>query len=73
MDLNLELLSIQNPWWTGRGGVKKPSAGFKFDPVIEQYERQTLKWRPAALDKIDLNQDNIYCLYGPKGVGKTLY
>jgi hypothetical protein len=71
MDLNLELLSIQNPWWTGRGGVKKPSAGFKFDPVIEQYERQTLKWRPAALDKIDLNQDNIYCLYGPKGVGKT--
>lgn len=71
MDLNLELLSIQNPWWTARGGAKKLSAGFEFDPVIEQYERQALKWRPAALDEINLNQDNVYCLYGPKGVGKT--
>jgi len=63
MDLNLELLSIQNPWWRGEN--------LKFDPVIELYNRQTLKWRPAALDKIDLSRDNIYCLYGSKGVGKT--
>ncbi len=71
MDLNLEFLSIQNPWWTINGQAKKSSIGFKFDPVIEQYENQTLKWRPTVLDKINLNQDNIYCLYGPKGVGKT--
>lgn len=63
MDFNLELLSIQNPWWRGES--------LKFDPVIEQYSRQSLKWRPTVLDKIDLNQDNIYCLYGSKGVGKT--
>ncbi|MFH0955815.1 MAG: AAA family ATPase [Candidatus Falkowbacteria bacterium] len=63
MDLNLELLSIQNPWWHGES--------LKFDPVIDQYNRQALKWQPAVLDKINLNQDNIYCLYGSKGVGKT--
>ena len=63
MDLNLELLSIQNPWWRGEN--------LKFDPVIDLYSRQILKWRPAILDKINLDQDNIYCLYGSKGVGKT--
>jgi len=63
MDLNLELLLIQNSWWNGKS--------LKFDPVIEQYERQALKWRPAVLDKINLNQDNVYCLYGVKGAGKT--
>jgi len=63
MDLNLELLSIQNPWWRGES--------LKFDPVIEQYERQTLKWRPAALGQINLKQDKMYFLTGLKGVGKT--
>ncbi|MDP2736846.1 MAG: ATP-binding protein, partial [bacterium] len=63
MDLNLELLSIQNPWWRGEN--------LKFDPIIEQYERQILKSQPAALAKINLAKDDLYCLYGSKGVGKT--
>ena len=63
MDLNLELLSIQNPWWHGEN--------LKFDPVVELYNRQTLKWRPAVLDRINLYKDGLYCLYGLKGVGKT--
>ena len=63
MDLNLELLSIQNPWWRGEN--------LKFDPVIDLYSRQILKWRPAILDQINLAKDERYCLYGSKGVGKT--
>jgi len=63
MDLNLELLSIQNPWWRGES--------LKFDPVVELYNRQALKWRPAALVQINLRQDKIYFLTGLKGVGKT--
>jgi uncharacterized protein len=63
MDLNLELLAIQNPWWQG--------GGLKFDSVVEQYNHQALKWHPAVLDRIDLKNDNIYFLAGLKGVGKT--
>lgn len=63
MDLTLDLLSIQNPWW--RGG------SLAFDPVIERLNQQTLKWRPAVLDELELKSDRIYCLYGFKGVGKT--
>ncbi len=63
MELNLELLAIQNPWWGGEN--------LKFDPAIEQYNRQALKWRPEILDEIDLAKDKIYFLAGLKGVGKT--
>ena len=63
MEVNLELLSIQNPWWRGEN--------LKFDPVIELYNRQIFKWQPAIFNKIDLDRDGLYCLYGSKGVGKT--
>ena len=59
----MELLAIQNPWWRGES--------LKFDPVIEQYGRQILKWQPAVLGRINLNKDGVYCFYGAKGVGKT--
>ncbi|MDO8593161.1 MAG: ATP-binding protein [bacterium] len=63
MDLSLELLSIQNPWWRGES--------LKFDPAIEQYNRQAIK-RPAdILTAADLKQDKIYFLAGLKGAGKT--
>jgi uncharacterized protein len=68
MEVNLELLSIQNPWWTG---TKRHPASLKFDPAIEQYNHQPLKWRPGVLDDLDLKQDKIYCLCGSKAVGKT--
>ncbi|MBI4779319.1 ATP-binding protein, partial [Candidatus Falkowbacteria bacterium] len=83
MDLNLELLSIQNPWWRNlparlasealraRPDPLYQGGNLGFDPVIEQYECQVIKWRPAVLDEINLSRDNIYCLYGSKGVGKT--
>ena len=71
MDLTLELLLIQNPWWRNPPTSPWKGGGLKFDPVIEQYNRQTLKWRPAVLDEIDLKKDKIYFLAGLKGVGKT--
>ncbi|MDP2708943.1 MAG: ATP-binding protein [bacterium] len=63
MELTLDLLSIQNPWWRGES--------LKFDPVVERYERQSLKWRPGVLAEINLKKDKIYFLAGLKGVGKT--
>jgi len=68
MDLTLELLSIQNPWWHKAG---KHPAGLKFDPVIVRYEKNKLKWTPPVFKKIDLAKDKIYFLAGPKGAGKT--
>jgi len=71
MEIDLELLSIQNPWWTKLGKPERPGQGLKFDPVIEAYSRQALKWQPDFLSEIDLRHDNIYILRGTRGVGKT--
>jgi len=63
MDLNLETLTIQNPWWRGES--------LKFDPVLEQYAKNKLKPRPEALDRLDLGRPGICCLNGSRGLGKT--
>ena len=71
MELNLEFLSIQNPWWHNSKKSLYQGGNLKFDTKIEYYNRQALKWRPAVLDEINFNKDNVYCLSGAKGVGKT--
>lgn len=71
MEIDLELLSIQNPWWTRLGSGERIIKSLKFDPVIESFERQPLKWEPGILGEIDLGRDNIYTLYGGRGLGKT--
>jgi len=63
MELNLELLTIQNPWW--RGG------SLKFDPVLLQYGKNKLKSRPPALTQLNFKSDGIYFLSGSRGAGKT--
>jgi len=63
MEINLELLAIQNPWWEG--------TSIKFDPVIEVYSHQSLSMRPEILDSINLNSDSINIWQGARGVGKT--
>lgn len=63
MELNLELLTIQNPWW--RGG------SLKFDPVLLQYGKNKLKSWPPALTQLNFKSDGIYFLSGSRGAGKT--
>ncbi len=70
MDINLCFLSIQNPWWTSEQGGRK-HFNMKFDPVILNYSQRSLKYQPAQLTELDFKKNQVYFLYGPRGVGKT--
>ncbi|MFH1522715.1 MAG: ATP-binding protein [Patescibacteria group bacterium] len=63
MEINLELLTIQNPWWQG--------TSLKFDPVIDAYDHQSINVRPKIIDDFNLNQDTIYTLHSARGLGKS--
>jgi uncharacterized protein len=63
MEINLELLGIQNPWWQ--------SGKIKFDPVILSFHRQAGAKAPEWLEEIDLKEPSIQTLYGARGLGKT--
>lgn len=63
MEINLDLIKIQNPWWE--------SKTIKFDPVLEKYNSQKLQWEPDVIKKIKFDKNFIYCIQGPRGVGKT--
>ena len=63
MEINLQLLTIQNPWWADKS--------FKYDPILDSYAEHELKWQSDILAKIDFNTDKVYSIQGPRGVGKT--
>ncbi|MDD5291100.1 MAG: ATP-binding protein [Patescibacteria group bacterium] len=71
MDIDLELLSIQNPWWRQLGTGERLIKSLDFDPVIKSFASQPLKWKPKILSELDLGRDNTYVLYGGRGLGKT--
>jgi len=71
MEIDLELLSIQNPWWTQAGSGERVVKSLKFDPVITLFERQPFRQEPEILAEFDLKGDHIYTLYGGRGSGKT--
>ncbi|MFA4833676.1 MAG: ATP-binding protein [Patescibacteria group bacterium] len=71
MEIDLELLSIQNPWWTRLGTGERLIKSLDFDPVIKIFAGQPLKWQPEILGEVPLNRDDIYVLYGGRGLGKT--
>lgn len=64
MEINIKYLSIQNPWWSG--GV------LKYDPILENFDQQELKFRSELIGQIDLEKKLIYVLRGPRGCGKTI-
>ena len=64
MEIDIKYLSIQNPWWLG--------GTLKYDPILENYDQQELKFRPKILDEIVLEKKLIYILRGPRGCGKTI-
>lgn len=63
MEIDLNFLRIQNPWWLGHD--------IDFDHVIEKYEDQELKVVPNFFNEIELHEDKIYTVYGARGIGKT--
>lgn len=70
MEISLNSLFVQNPWWN-REKLSLGEYGFQFDPVIREYSRHSIKWRPKILDELNLGKDGIYILEGARGVGKT--
>jgi predicted AAA+ superfamily ATPase len=63
MEIDIKLLKIQNQWWD--------SGDLKYDPVIETLDKQFVKYRPKAMDEIDLQSEKMTLLQGARGVGKT--
>lgn len=63
MELNIDALSIQNPWWKG--------SKMKFDPTVLAFFEQPLKWKQDLLDIRDLKNDAVYILSGGRLTGKT--
>lgn len=57
-------LQRYNPWWSDPGQ-------FQQDPHWRVFQNSRLRWEPALLDQVDLEQDAIYTLRGPRQVGKT--
>lgn len=64
MEIDIKYLAIQNPWWLG--------GTLKYDPILENYTKQDVKYRPKILDEIILEKNLIYVLRGPRGCGKTI-
>jgi len=63
IEINFDFLKIQNPWWNGDD--------MKYDPVIDEFENQVIKYYSPEISKIKLNQDGIYGFFGARGMGKT--
>ncbi|MDK2463786.1 MAG: AAA family ATPase [Candidatus Korarchaeota archaeon] len=55
-----DVLPLLNPWWVG-----------KESPVITEWRRRKIRWRPAWLDRISLEPYSLNILIGPRLVGKT--
>ncbi len=63
MEINLDLLSIQNPWWRG--------AGLKNDPLVKVYQESPLEIIENIINNFDLEKDHIYSVRGARGLGKS--
>jgi hypothetical protein len=62
--MDIELLGRQNPWWLDREQIIN-------DPVILEFEESSFKWYPRFLSSLNLKEDLIYIIFGPRQVGKT--
>lgn len=62
--MSVERLSIHNPWWADNSAIRQ-------DKHITEFYNARLRWHPAILDEILLNEDLIYSIRGPRQIGKT--
>lgn len=62
--MDIELLGRQNPWWVEEGAIDA-------DPFIEEFDSSPFKWHPPYLDSLNLDEDLVYVVFGPRQIGKT--
>jgi len=63
MEIDLNLLKIQNPWWD--------SGNFVNDEEINNFNQAKFKYRPSIIDKIKLKKGSRIVVEGARGLGKT--
>jgi len=71
MDIDLELLAIQNPWWTSLGTKEQVGKNLKLDIGAGIDNGEELKWQPKILTELSLKRGDISVLRGARGTGKT--
>ena len=63
MEVDINTLAIQNPWWWGES--------LEYDPVLEEYDRSELPFRWNVFQEKEFFRDSIYLVQGSRGIGKT--
>ena len=61
--VNISDLTLQNPWWIHGTDIN--------DPKLEEYNKSKFKWIPRIKNKINLGEEGIYVIRGPRRIGKS--
>lgn len=61
---DISQLTDQNPWWIDKNNILK-------DQKLSKLSQLKYRWDPSMRRFIDLNNDVIYAIRGPRQVGKT--
>lgn len=64
--MTFEILARQNPWWTEPGSIEE-------DPYIRAFDEAPLRWVPPFFHALNLREDLVYIVLGPRQVGKTTF
>ena len=62
--MKLQELFIQNPWWEDETKIE-------LDRHILNFKNSSFKWEPSVLNEMNLHDEGIYTLRGPRQIGKT--
>ncbi len=59
-----EAMGAQNPWWLTKNAVKN-------HPIMQKYEQAKFRKPPNLIHMIQLTNDALYTLSGPRQIGKS--
>lgn len=62
--MDFQDISKQNPWWTNPSSIGE-------DPKIRDFDLSPVKWTPRIKKYLNLREDILYSVRGPRQVGKT--
>lgn len=62
--MDIENLTLQNPWWKGK-------EHFEEDEDYRKWKESKIRWVPKLLDRIELKPFSLHFIFGPRQVGKT--
>lgn len=60
----LEQIRTYNPWWLDKKNIEK-------DKHVREYEGSRIQWTPQLKKELNLAEDAVYSIRGPRQVGKT--